>query len=101
MVVESAALSFRSSRVTGWVASGWPSVLRGVGPPSPARRSKSGESGERVTQPGTGGHPGATRPPRAEERRPRALRRDDGRRGLRAAADLDDGPDGAEHEHAD
>jgi hypothetical protein len=71
MVVELPALSFGSSRVTGRVAPGWPPVLGGVGPPSPARRSKSGESGERVTQPGTGGHPGATRPPRAQERRPR------------------------------
>jgi len=35
-----------------------------VGPPSPVRRSKSGESGERVTQPAVGEPPAATGPGR-------------------------------------
>jgi len=58
-----------SARVTGrgvaWVAAAGP---REVGPPSPVRRSKSGESGEWVTEPAPRQPPApppGRRPPRA------------------------------------
>jgi SAM-dependent methyltransferase len=49
--------STETGRVAPWVAPARPSV---VGPPSPVRRSKSGESGERVTEPAAREPPTAT-----------------------------------------
>jgi hypothetical protein len=54
-----------TGRVAPWAA---PARLSAVGPPSPVRRSKSGESGEWVTEPGAWEPPTVTGPGRLTRR---------------------------------
>ena len=65
MTCYSSVGSPETGRVAPWVVPGRTSE---VGPPSPVRRSKSGESGEWVTEPAARAPPTATGPVRLTHR---------------------------------